>query len=741
MAAHSITSWTIPGLIEQLQVARSRVLVLVGRAGQGKTNFVCDLAENVVVPRRIPCLFFTGRELRGVGKGQLCGYVANSILGASAGESIDSLLQQIEGDCARREVVGLMVIDGLNEHDDLAIFATEVEKLIERCLRYPHLRVLMTCRSEYFDARFANLGRSSFSDLMVTERDIHRRMEDTYKKRLVAGYLSFFNIRCRMDDTAETKLASDALLLRFFCEAYAGAKELTVGSICKDALFRTYLSKKLSAVAEVGSLRTGYLVGNRHPYQSLLRKMIDWMFEHFQFDNVPANVFGPEELGALTELVDEDILLRKDPEGKTDILNETSEVVSFTFGELRDFILADHLLNSVLPQDATKCENFIRRLTDPKCTVSEGVGEYMFFGSRLSKDGAALSLMERQPWYQEHFLQYVFDLEDEVITENDIRTIRELCQRPDGQIPRIFTRLVLRYNKRQFPKLNISLLFDLVDGMTAERAADILETTFGESRYVYRSYYRYPITKLVSHIRALLLGKGEDWDPSFLELARLLLYLWDVRDENYGQPARQLFAEFEQAHPDLAANLISAHTTAGNKGYRSTQQNEELLADWRIRALEEEPPAVAMEPEAIRPQTRSRSRLVTLRRTDIGVVISSLKRPTLKACLSKAKVRAGSYAAEIVERLYGLYVEDAVDLKAEFKKYYQPEYTTIEWFLYRKWGCGVEFVEALRPDLNSDRFVGLVQRAFGRDWGAGSLGENEDEGNRVLSDILSAEWL
>lgn len=740
MAAHGIVSWTIPGLIEQSHVARSRVFVLVGRAGQGKTNFVCDLLEHFVTPRRIPCLFLTGRELRGVRKGQLCGYIAGSILGANVGESIDSLLQQVEGECARRDTVGLIVIDGLNEHDDLGILATEVEHLIEKCLNYPRLRVMLTCRSEYFEARFANLGRSSFADLIVTVRDLHREMEDSYKKRLLAGYLSFFNIRCRMDDTVQTKLASDPLLLRFFCEAYACTPHvLTIGSICKDALFRTYMDKKLAAVAEASASRSGYLVGTRHPYQSLLRKIIDWMIEHSRFDSVPVNVFGTDELTILTALIDEDIFLTKELAGSSSVLSDRTEVVGFTFAELRDFLLADHLLNSILPQDAARCEDLIQKLTDPKSTVSEGVGEYLFFGSRLTQNRSALRLVERQTWYREHFLQYVFDLEDEVITEDDVCTVREICGQSDGQIPRIFTRLILRYDKRQFPKLNISLLFDLVDAMTPERAASVLEATFGESRYAQRAYYRYPITKLVSHIHPLLTRKGEHWDPSFQELGRLLLYLWEVRDEDYGLPARQLFAAFDYVHPEVAADLIRAHTAAGSKGYRGTKENEALLADWRIR--EDELPTAATEPEAVRPHTRRRNLPVTLLRTDIGVVISSLKRPTLGACLSKAKVHAGSYAAEIVERLYGIYVEDSIDLKAEFKKYYQPEYQTIEQYLYQKYGCGAEYVEALRPDLNSDRFVGLLQKQFGRDWGAGSLGENDDKENRVLSDILGAQWV
>ena len=356
----------------------------------------------------------------------------------------------------------------------------------------------------------------------------------------------------------------------------------------------------------------------------------------------------------------------------------------------------------------------------------------------------ALSLIEKQPWYQEHFVQYVFDLDDDLITGDDVRALRHICLQSDDRIPRIITRLVLRYDKDQFPKVNISLLFDILDAMPAERAADILDATFGESRYVPRSYYRYPVTMLVSHLRPILTRTGDEWQPSFAEFGRLLLYLWNVRDETYGYPVRQLFAEFQRAHPELATKLMSAHVSSKCKGYTATRENELLLAEWSTRpvASGDEPATGSGGSGDSKARVSSQRRApITLRGTDIGVIISWSKRPTLEACLARAKVRPRSCAAEIVQRLYDSCVNDALDLKAQFGRYYRPEYTTIERFLYHKCGCGGEYVTALKTDLNSDRFVGLVQEHFGRDWSVGALVENIDEGDRALFKILGAEWV
>ena len=48
---------------EELQLAEKRVFLLTGRAGQGKTNLLCDLVENFLLKHEIPCAFLSAREL------------------------------------------------------------------------------------------------------------------------------------------------------------------------------------------------------------------------------------------------------------------------------------------------------------------------------------------------------------------------------------------------------------------------------------------------------------------------------------------------------------------------------------------------------------------------------------------------------------------------------------------------------------------------------------------------------
>ena len=68
----------IDDLLESLKVMSSRILFIVGRAGQGKTNFVCDFAETVLLRRSIPCILFAGREFNHVAPERISEYFIKS---------------------------------------------------------------------------------------------------------------------------------------------------------------------------------------------------------------------------------------------------------------------------------------------------------------------------------------------------------------------------------------------------------------------------------------------------------------------------------------------------------------------------------------------------------------------------------------------------------------------------------------------------------------------------------------
>jgi len=582
--AYGLSDRRLPKLLRRLRIAKARVIAIISRAGQGKTNFVCDLVEHFVLPREIPCALFTGRELRGVRRGELCQHLARTIYFSDPTVDVRKFLAELEGEAAKKGVSGMIVIDALNEHDDLHAFSAEVETLIELCMDYEHLRVLVTCRSEYFEARFGNLQASSFGDRMVVEREIHNQMGSEHKRRLLWGYLDFFRIKCSISKSAYGKLTSDPFLLRLFCEAYGNpdAKKLiTIGyvrTICKDDLFRKYLNKKLAAAAQKTNRQTGFLVGGKHPYEKLLMTVVEWMISRRSFANVPVESFGRDDLGTLTQLIDEDIFLRKDLSENAKDSSGQKEIISFTFDEFRDFLLADYLLTTVLHEDAQHFERLVRELTQPTCSVSEGVSQYLFFGSRYIENDTGLTILKKQPWYDRLFVPCVFELDDAMLKAEDIEKIRQTSESENQDAVVIFAYLMWRYDTNSFRNANIELLFDILDQHSEDAFRRLLYRMFDQSPFSARQAF-YPLSTLTEHLRPLVLAQGAQWEKSFAHLARLLLYLWDARDAKYSWLARELFMEFSQIHPSLAQELCEEHIRHMRKGYTGAYAYNRPMTD------------------------------------------------------------------------------------------------------------------------------------------------------------------
>src|SRR5262249_31952046 len=57
------TKYRLRDRFNELSAAGARVFILTGRAGQGKTNLVCDFVENFLWKHGIPCAYISGRRL------------------------------------------------------------------------------------------------------------------------------------------------------------------------------------------------------------------------------------------------------------------------------------------------------------------------------------------------------------------------------------------------------------------------------------------------------------------------------------------------------------------------------------------------------------------------------------------------------------------------------------------------------------------------------------------------------
>jgi hypothetical protein len=286
--------------------------------------------------------------------------------------------------------------------------------------------------------------------------------------------------------------------------------------------------------------------------------------ENRKFADVPVDTVPSVHLDYLSQLLDEDILVRRDL--VADSVLGRVEVINFTFDACRDFLLADYLLNIVFKTDPGRFERLTRDLTDEQSTVAEGLQDYLFYASRHLQDAGATAIIKGQPWYDAVFVRCVLDLDGADVTQEETDILRQICLQVGPWAPEIACRLLVNYDVSLSPYANIRVLFDVFDTIGQNDFEMLCHRTFAAGGYRYESGI-YPIDKLAADIRPLLLDHRQRDTVARDDLLKLLLYSWNVHEADYRYPAQSLFLEFSREHPRVAKRLMHEHTAKGNKGY------------------------------------------------------------------------------------------------------------------------------------------------------------------------------
>jgi hypothetical protein len=126
------------------KAADTRVALLDGEAGEGKSHLLCDVAEKRVV-EQLPTILLLGEQF-------------------TKADPWTQVLQLLHVDCKRDEFLGaldaaaeahgsraLILIDALNEGEDRSIWKRNLAGFLTACLRYPRISVGLSVRTAYVD--------------------------------------------------------------------------------------------------------------------------------------------------------------------------------------------------------------------------------------------------------------------------------------------------------------------------------------------------------------------------------------------------------------------------------------------------------------------------------------------------------------------------------------------------------------------------------------------------------------
>ncbi|GGE38122.1 hypothetical protein GCM10007276_14420 [Agaricicola taiwanensis] len=497
------------GLTSRLQDAlgligliRKKIFLVTSMAGQGKTNFVCDLVENQFRSFAIPCLFIPARELNSYTPGKrLFEYISNNRYSPDV-TKIHEYLDLFNNVALATNKPFLIVIDGINEVADLNAFSDELKAFCNAACQYDWVKVIITCRSEFFDEKYASILDEPFAAHIHRINDLRLKMTERSKNRLLTSYFSYFSIKGQFSKLAKNFLKSDLLLLRIFCERYEGSNVGYVADIYKGDLFEQYLLKKIKSFPQhlqVKALPTLY-------------RIVTEMLDTDDFAKLSVRSFTAEEQKVVRRFVEDDVILRQEI-GAEGLSTLGDLAISFTYDELRDFVIAYKLVLGDATGDTRALKAAL--VTLPGRPIYEGVYRYVYLLARKSNYAAAIAACESSSDFVEHFSLNVHLLPPSVQTRDDVERVKALLA--DSSAPERLRRAAgfLVHRQDTTEALNISILRDHLNGLETADHAKFVGAMFAR-RYDYeRNEWQQRLHGLI-HDVAEAEEKLARYDPEWL---------------------------------------------------------------------------------------------------------------------------------------------------------------------------------------------------------------------------------
>lgn len=455
----------IENVIKGLEFCNKKICLIKGKAGQGKTNLVCDLVENVLLTRNIPFVYLNGNEIDANNVGDT---MVKSLY-PEENYSLGDMLRYVQRFCAQQHKPLIIIIDGLNEHGNSALLKVSLQNLINTLLDYDFVRIIITCRTEYYYTNYNDLFSTCQNE--VIEHESYSHLDEQDCNTLISNYCDYFKINASFTREIRRDFGENLLLLRIFCEAYKNQDVGPITHIRKDNLFLTYYQAMRRNLAV--SLQNNGTQVKESDISFFVNVLVELMLEKETFSNIPINdilsKLSPEQKNIFYQFLDSNILIKR--ELGDGLFN--NEVVGFTFDEFRDFMISHYLIDKVFNANYPDIfENKVLQYTSSNHILREGLTCFLYCYSKEHNPNV-LQVLKEQDWYKSTFIRYIWEINEEYIDDTDIILLKELIT----AFPRLAERLIFqgRLNTNRYKKININLLVDILIGFTDDDLEQFLD--------------------------------------------------------------------------------------------------------------------------------------------------------------------------------------------------------------------------------------------------------------------------
>lgn len=499
---------------ENLNLLSNKVLILKGLAGHGKTNLLCDFTESFLLRKGHKCIYLPARELNYLGAQETIEQFFTRIFFTESDYQFIDILRLLK--FSKNTDYLFILIDGINEHKNLDLFSVALEQFIQRCNGF-NIKIILTCRSEYFDDRFGNLPLLENHSLIDMDAyQYTHRIPDIHQHALISCYFSEFRVLLdpdRVDQDIITVFNKDKLLLRIFCEAYEDEKPAEyLNDLYKLEIFNKYYEKKLAVIPGL---------------DDCLTEIVSWMIDHHEFNNIQILHLSKQTGIVIEATAYENVILRKDIIKTPGIAFGRSEVINFVYDEFRDFVIASRIIQYWTNDNAIARE-LIRQFTESRCTISEGLQRYLCLWGIKNDQHELLNYLSSFSWFNLVFINAVIDSPDRYYTGFIVENMRQLFKSDPISALHIIFFLSHRVNLDNYPILNIDVLFSCISEMSEIDYLRIVSGALNREQDYKTTYISYLCHSLIEAFQEKRVPE-ESWPKIIL----LMCYLTGVRDSKF----------------------------------------------------------------------------------------------------------------------------------------------------------------------------------------------------------------
>lgn len=196
---------------------------------------------------------------------------------------------------------------------------------------YSRVKVIFSCRSEYFDCRYKKLFGEDEKNL-----DIFKLCTTDYDQRAVnkffLKYSSYYKVPYRFSDNVHNKIRTSLFLMRIFFEVNSGLPYENL-EFQNAEIYKQCIDKVASEHTDID-------------VNKIIRQISSKMIDSKCYDKVELSVLNLSntEKNALLNLLDNNLLINKTIQLGVGISERTTEFLYFIFDEFRDFCIARELI-------------------------------------------------------------------------------------------------------------------------------------------------------------------------------------------------------------------------------------------------------------------------------------------------------------------------------------------------------------------------------------------------------------